>query len=50
MLSAIPKIRYHDWLSDKKKPELILRQKDTHGNHVDRIGELLSTKGGKRYL
>lgn len=42
LLQIIPKIRKHDWLKDKIKPELVLRQKDTHGNPVNRIGELLS--------
>jgi hypothetical protein len=50
MLTAIGKIKDHSWLSDKAKPELILRQRDQSGNPVDRIGELLSTKGGKVYL
>lgn len=50
MLEAIEKIKDHNWLNDKAKPELILRQRDQSGNPVDRIGELLSTKGGKVYL
>lgn len=49
LLAAIPKIRYHDWLSDKHKPALIFRQTDQSDNPVDRIGEILSVKG-KVYL
>lgn len=44
MLEAVKKIPLHDWLHDKKKPELILRRKYPNGEPCDRIGELLSCK------
>lgn len=45
ILSIIPKIGKHDWLSDKHTPILLFRRKDRSQTPVDRIGELLSLKG-----
>jgi hypothetical protein len=49
LLGIISKLRNHEWLKDKHKPELVLRQRDTNGNPVDRIGELLSLKDKRRF-
>jgi predicted transcriptional regulator len=42
MIKSLEFLNKHDWLKDKHKPALILRQRDTSQNPVDRIGELLS--------
>jgi hypothetical protein len=43
MCDALQNIQRHPWLSTiQHTPTLILRRKDTHGNPVDRIGELLT--------
>lgn len=44
MIQALSNIPNHNWLSDKAKPSILLRQKDTSQNPVDRFGELLSIK------
>lgn len=44
VLEAVENIPYHEWLSDKAKPDMFFRQSDGKGNAVDRIGECLSVR------
>lgn len=48
VLEAIKNIPYHEWLSDKAKPDMFFRQSDGKGNAVDRIGECLSVRRTNR--
>lgn len=49
ILEGIPVIKTHHFWRDKMKPETYLRQKNTNGEKVDYIGEMLNYKPRKDF-